>query len=154
VSISLILQKISICTIDDIQRALLCKLFTDVVFRLVGASAPWLTLGDCEEIRQIYSVIARFAYYRRPGAFLVDTFPQLADSKLFNLISSWRKEGKEMQQKDTDIYRSFWERLKREMKEGTAPHSWGKGFIQSDYQKLGIDELGAIYAAYTVPFPS
>ena len=64
------------------------------------------------------------------------------------MISSWRKEGKEMQEKDTEIYRNFWERLKREIKEGTAPHSWGKGFIQSDYQKLGIDELGAIYAAY------
>lgn len=93
-------------------------------------------------------MIARFAYYRRPGAFLVDTFPQLANSKIFNMISSWRKEGKEMQEKDTEIYRNFWERLKREIKGGTAPHSWGKGFIQSDYQKLGIDELGAIYAAY------
>jgi hypothetical protein len=67
---------------------------------------------------------------------------------LYNLISSWRKEGNEIHQLDAAIYRAFWERMKKEVEEGTAPHSWGKGFVQSDYEKLGIDELGAIYAAY------
>jgi hypothetical protein len=93
-------------------------------------------------------VIARFSYFRRPGTFLVDTFPGLADQPLYNLISSWRKEGNEIHQLDAAIYRAFWERMKKEVEEGTAPHSWGKGFVQSDYEKLGIDELGAIYAAY------
>jgi len=39
--------------------------------------------------------------------------------------------------------------MKKEIEEGTAPHSWGKGFVQSDYSKHGIDELCAIYTAYT-----
>lgn len=38
--------------------------------------------------------------------------------------------------------------MEKEIREGTAPHSWGKGFVQSDYTKHGIDRLGAIYAAY------
>jgi hypothetical protein len=107
---------------------------------------------DCEEIRQIYSVIARFAYYRRPGAFLVDTFPQLANSRIWDWLSSWRQEGMQIQALDTAIYRAFWERMKKEIEAGSAPHSWGKGFVQSDYEKLGIDELGAIYAAYSPLF--
>lgn len=113
-------------------------------------SAVVAKIGDCEEIRQIYSVIARFAYYRRPGAFLVDMFPALAKSRLFDLLSTWRQEGAEIQALDAAIYRAFWERMKREIEEGTAPHSWGKLFVQSDYEKLGIDELGAIYAAYVL----
>lgn len=38
--------------------------------------------------------------------------------------------------------------MRKEIEDGTAPHSWGKGFVQSDYGKHGIDELAAIYAAY------
>ena len=106
----------------------------------------WLS-GDCQEIRDIYSVIARFAYYRRPGAFLVDTFPSLANNRLFNMFSSWKREGKEIQEADTKIYRAYWESMEKEIRDGTAPHSWGKGFVQSDYTKHGIDRLGAIYAA-------
>jgi len=44
--------------------------------------------------------------------------------------------------------------MKREIKEGTAPHSWGKLFFQSNYEKMEIDELGAIYAAYVPILPS
>jgi hypothetical protein len=111
-----------------------------------------LIAGDCQEIRDIYSVIARFAYYRRPGAFLVDTFPSLADNRLFNLFSSWKREGREIQAADTKVYTAYWEGMEKEIREGTAPHSWGKGFVQSDYTKHGIDRLGAIYAAYML-FP-
>lgn len=57
-----------------------------------------------------------------------------------------------MHQLDAAIYRAFWERMKKEIQDGTAPHSWGKGFVQSDYTKHGIDELGAIYAAYVSCF--
>ena len=37
--------------------------------------------------------------------------------------------------------------MEKEIREGIAPHSWGRGFVQSDYGKYGIDRLGAIYAA-------
>jgi len=41
--------------------------------------------------------------------------------------------------------------MKREVAEGTAPYSWGKEFVQSDYAKHGVDEMGAIYTAYLFP---
>jgi hypothetical protein len=31
--------------------------------------------------------------------------------------------------------------MKKEVEDGTAPHSWGKEFVQSNYSKYGIDEM-------------
>jgi hypothetical protein len=42
--------------------------------------------------------------------------------------------------------------MKKEVEDGTAPHSWGKEFVQSDYAKYGIDEMGATYTAYSPVF--
>lgn len=39
--------------------------------------------------------------------------------------------------------------MKKEVEQGTAPHSWGKEFVQSNYGKHGVDEAGAIYTAYS-----
>jgi hypothetical protein len=75
----------------------------------------------------------------------------LANSKLFNLFSSWRKVGAEIQKKDEAVYGSFWREMKSQIANGTAPHSWGKAFVESNYEKHGIDELGAIYTAYFIP---
>jgi hypothetical protein len=105
-------------------------------------------LGDCEDIKNIYSVIARFSATRRPGTYLVDTFPELANYRIFDFLSSWRKDGAEVHKLDSEIYREYWNRMKKEIENKNAAHSWGKGFVQSDYTKHGVDELGAIYAAY------
>jgi hypothetical protein len=77
----------------------------------------------------------------------VETFPSLAKSRIFNLFSNWREVGKEIQRKDEEVYGTFWNDLKKQIKQGTAPHSWGKAFVLSNYQKQGMDELGAIYTA-------
>jgi hypothetical protein len=55
--------------------------------------------------------------------------------------------GSEIQRKDEQVYSSFWNDMKAQIADGTAPHSWGKAFVQSNYEKHGIDELGAIYTA-------
>jgi hypothetical protein len=106
-----------------------------------------LTSGDCEEIRQIYSILQRFASFRRPGAYLVDVIPELANLPFFDLFSSWKKIADDIFQKDSAIYAQFWNRMKKEIEAGTAPHSWGKEFVQSDYARHGVDEMGAIYTA-------
>ena len=36
----------------------------------------------------------------------------------------------------------------KEIKEGTAPHSFGRDFVQSNYKAQGFDELDAAYTAY------
>ena len=37
-----------------------------------------------------------------------------------------------------------------EVKKGEAPHSFGKGFVQSDFQSRGLDELQAAYVCGTM----
>ena len=108
-----------------------------------------LTVGDCEDIRDIYGgVLTRFASFRRPGAWLIDTFPELEYFPLYDWISGWKRTGDEIHKKDAAIFSKFWYRMKKEIEEGRAPYSWGKLFVQSDYEKHGIDELCAIYTAY------
>ena len=110
-----------------------------------------LRLGDCEEVRQIYGVLARFVTYRRPGSFLVDTFPSLASFPLFNLFSNWQKIGAEIYKKDSEVFLSFWDQMLEEVKAGTAPHSFGRDFVQSNYKALGLDDLLAAYTACDHP---
>jgi hypothetical protein len=98
----------------------------------------------------IYAILTRFASFRRPGAYLIDVFPELEYLPLYNFLSGWKSVGDEIHRKDAATFKYFWDRMKREIEEGTAPHSWGKGFVQSDYGKHGIDELQAIYAAYSL----
>ena len=103
-----------------------------IVFQNVRASLGNLMIGDCEEIRQIWGILGRFASFRRPGAWLIDVFPELEYIPLFDLISNWKAVGAEIHRQDREIFTAFWNKMKRKIAEGTAPHSWGKGFVQSD----------------------
>jgi len=105
-------------------------------------------LGDCEDIRNIYGILTRFASFRRPGAYLVDVIPELENIPFFDWISSWKKDGDSIFEKDSAVYEKYWRQMKKEVESGTAPHSWGKEFVQSNYGKYGVDEMGAIYTAY------
>jgi len=90
-------------------------------------------------------VLERFSDVRRPGAYLVDTFPELANFPLYNLFSNWRKIGDEYHKKDYQIYKEFWDTMVKEIDEGKAQHSFGKEFVRSDYKGMGIDEVQAVY---------
>ena len=111
-----------------------------------------LRLGDCEEVRQVYGVLERFVTYRRPGSFLVDTFPSLADIPLYNAISNWKEVGEKIYKADSEVFLSFWNQMLKEVETGTAPHSFGRDFVQSNYRAQGLDELDAAYTAYSSIF--
>ena len=104
--------------------------------------------GDNPDVRDIFSVIGRVASYRRPGSSLVDMFPALANFSLYDYLSSWRSKAQKMADADAEVWSRFWYSMKKQVENGTAPHSWGKAFMESNYEKYGIDELGAIYAGY------
>jgi 2,4-dienoyl-CoA reductase-like NADH-dependent reductase (Old Yellow Enzyme family) len=74
--------------------------------------------------------------------------PELENWSFYNWLSGWRETADEIHKEDTAVFSHFWHKMRKEIEDGTAPHSWGKGFVQSDYTKHGIDELAAIYAAY------
>jgi hypothetical protein len=107
-----------------------------------------LRLGDCEDIRKIYSILGRFASFRRPGAWLVDVVPWLENSRIYDFFSPWKKVADEIFEKDYAIYEDYFKAMKAKVEEGKAPHSWGKEFVQSDYARHGVDEAGAVYTAY------
>jgi hypothetical protein len=106
--------------------------------------------GDCEEIRMIFGVLVRFASFRRPGAYLIDVLPEVDWLPFYDWFSNWKKEGDRIHKEDTAVFAYFWNKLKKEIVEGTAPYCWGALFAQSDYAKYGIDELQALYAAYAL----
>ena len=85
--------------------------------------------------------------YRRPGSFLVDTFPSLAMNPIYNVLSNWQKVGAEIHRKDSQVFLQFWNQMLKEVEAGTAPHSFGREFVQSDYKSQGLDELDAAYTA-------
>jgi len=131
---------------------------TSVILQFVyGRRVPVCTLpnqrvmlmtGDCEEVRRVYGVLGRFVTYRRPGSFLVDTFPSLADIPLYNALSNWKQVGRKIHEADSEVFLSFWNQMRKEIEAGTAPHSFGRDFVQSNYQAQGLDELDAAYTAY------
>jgi hypothetical protein len=89
--------------------------------------------------------MTRFAETRRAGQWLVDIAPWLAKVPLFDLFSSWRKRGQEIHRLDSKVWMGFWKEMCAKIDEGTAPHSFGKGFVQSGWQAKGLDELQAAY---------
>lgn len=109
-------------------------------------------LGDCDEVRKVYEVLGRFVTYRRPGSFLVDTFPSLANFPLFNMFSNWKKIGADIHKADSEVFLMFWKQMLKEVEAGTAPHSFGRDFVQSNYQAQGLDELDAAYTMFVPNF--
>jgi hypothetical protein len=67
------------------------------------------------------------------------------------LFSNWRETGEEIHKADSDVFMYFWKQMKKEVEAGVAPHSFGREFVQSDYEAQGLDELDAAYTVY-LPF--
>ncbi|KEF54941.1 uncharacterized protein A1O9_09384 [Exophiala aquamarina CBS 119918] len=105
-----------------------------------------IPVWDCPEIHEINALAARFGRVRQPGRYLVDTFPGLANNPLFNLVSNWKRDGEEHHKADAGFWMSLWNRLRGEIEKGTAPPSFGKGFVQSGWSSNGLDELQGAYA--------
>lgn len=110
-----------------------------------GKRAP---IWECKEIADIYGCLARFGRVRRPGSFIVDTFPSLAKNPIYNAISSWRQVGEETFKKDSAVFMNFWNETKARVEDGTAPHCFGKVFVQSDFEEQGLDDLTCAYTWY------
>src|SRR6266496_1407695 len=103
------------CTIDVMRRVLFFNSSMVDGSLFVDFSLNELTnIGDCDEVRQIYGVLGRFVTYRRPGSFLVDTFPSLASIPLFNIFSNWQRIGAEIHKADSEVFLSFWNQMLEE----------------------------------------
>lgn len=103
-----------------------------------------IVVGDCSEIHRIFGVLGRFVQCRKPGQWLVDVFPSLAESKAFNLFSNWKRIGTEFHAQDDAIWMEFWNEMKQKVAAGTAPHCFGK-ILQANFEKQGLTENRAAW---------
>jgi Cytochrome P450 len=74
---------------------------------------------DDKDVKDIYLVLDNFTKVTAPGEWIVDSFPTLANIPLWPL-SNWRQKGRQMYEHDSKIYIGFWERLVKEIEDGTA----------------------------------
>ena len=100
--------------------------------------------GNCRDIHRIFEVLGRFVQCRKPGSWLVDVLPSLANSRIFNLFSSWKRIGTEFHAADDALWMAFWNEMKQKVADGTAPHCFGK-ILQAGYEKQGLSESQAAW---------
>jgi cytochrome P450 len=102
-------------------------------------------LQDCDEVRNIYSLMNDFSIVAKPGTYLADALPFLGNLPL--RLQWWHSGLKPLFDKQANLWMSFWTSLKTQMETKQAPECFVKQFIESDYEKQGISELQAAFLA-------
>lgn len=95
-------------------------------------------------IQKIFTVLKHLAEMTAPGAYAVDSFPPLAALPEI-LLGNWYTRGKQIFDHDSSVYLELWERLKAEVRAGTARDCFCKDFYLGDPSKNDIDDLLAAY---------
>jgi len=95
-------------------------------------------------IKKIYTVLDNLTEMTAPGAHAVDSFPSLASLPQM-LLGNWRSFGQKVFDYDSKVYLELWEKLKREVDDGTARQCFSKDFYLANPEKQGIDNLLAAY---------
>lgn len=103
-----------------------------------------IPIWNCDEIRRIFAVLSRFVQVRRPGAWLVDVFPALAENWVFNMISKWKEVGKGFHDADDETWMGFWREMKEEVDDGVVRHCFGRILLR-EYEGLGLSESQAAW---------
>lgn len=63
------------------------------------------------------------------------------------MLSKWKRVGEQFHALDEAIYIDFWNRTKKAIADGTAPHCFGK-VLQANYEKQGLTESQAAWIWY------
>lgn len=77
-----------------------------------------------------------------PGAYLADVMPFL--SRLPECLQWWRKTALENLDYQTVVWMKYWNRLKKEIRDGKAPESFGRQLVEDPQ---GLTELEAAFLA-------
>ena len=104
---------------------------------------------ESEDITQIYTVLKEFSEGAAPGAFIADLIPPLA--KIPEHFQWWRASALAYQHRQTRIWMKFWNNLREQMAAKRAPECFVKQFIETQFEKQGIDEVQAAYVAGSKP---
>lgn len=95
-------------------------------------------------IKDIYDVLDNLTEMTAPGAHAVDSFPSFAHLPQ-SCLGNWRSFGQKVFDHDSKVYIKLWDKLKKEVDEGTARDCFCKTFYLNNPAKQGIDDLLAAY---------
>ena len=119
-----------------------------VIFR-IGYGQRVMT-GNEPYVQRILQVGRNLEKVAAPGAYLVDTFKWLRH--LPELMAPFKKEGREMHQAEVSIFSQLIDDVRRDLKNGTAPESFTKTYLEeNEFFGLSDDEgmyvIGTLFAA-------
>lgn len=86
-----------------------------------------------------------FSKAATPGAYLADAFPPLA--KLPKVLQWWRKSALAGYNRQAQIWLKYWNKLRSQMADKTAPECFVKQFMEDLDAKNDIDEVTAAFVA-------
>lgn len=95
-------------------------------------------------MQKIYTVLDNLTEMTAPGAHAVDSFPSLASWPQW-LLGNWRSKAKKVFEHDSKVYLDLWNKLKKEVDDGTASDCFVKEFYLKNPGRHGIDDLLAAY---------
>ncbi|KAF9871484.1 hypothetical protein CkaCkLH20_11131 [Colletotrichum karsti] len=102
------------------------------------------TLGS-ENMREIYQLLKDFSEAAEPGAYLADLFPPLAN--IPSCFQWWRSGALQAYHRQKKTWMHYWDDLKSAVLEKRAPECFVKHFLETDFEKLGITDVQAGFAA-------
>lgn len=76
---------------------------------------------------------------------LVDIFPKLLD--LPKWLHWWEKPVIPYRERQEKIWMRYWNQMRAKIEAGQAPECFGRSFVETGYQKKGIDEMQAAFVA-------
>ncbi|KAK7897228.1 hypothetical protein LTR67_005117 [Exophiala xenobiotica] len=100
---------------------------------------------DCEDVREIYTLMNDFSEHAAPGAYLADLIPPMA--KIPVSLQWWRGRALKCYHRQLSIWWKYWTTLKQQIAEKTAPECFVKQYVATEYEKEGIDEEQSAFVA-------
>jgi cytochrome P450 len=104
-----------------------------------------------DDVREIFTIMSEFAKASHPTRWWAEIIPPL--SNLPESLQWWRPIALGYQERQNRLWTKYWNALKKQIADGTAPECFVKQFSESDYASKGIEELQAAYTAGST-FPS
>ncbi|KAH0342002.1 putative cytochrome P450, partial [Aureobasidium melanogenum] len=98
------------------------------------------------QFSKIYAVLENLTRNTAPGAWLVDSFPELATFPQ-QLFGNWRTRGKQIFDHDSEVYMDLWQNLKKQVDDGVANDCFVKDYYLSNPAQHGVTDLQAAYMA-------
>lgn len=111
----------------------------------------FLNLQDCEEIREVYGIMADFAESTVPYQYLADLLPFIA--KLPTALHWWKGKARYYYDRQVDLWMKLWNQLSSKLAEGRAPNCFVTKWQLTDKESSGITDLEGAFTAGSMSLP-